>query len=103
MNPFLTGPIAPERNPPITPQYYQPRVYVIEDLTYGIETLVTTVDDHDYVVGQEIRLLIPFRYGAEQLNSQTGFVISVPQSDQVLVTINSMTANAFNTMRVFFP
>ena len=28
----MSGPIAPERNPPIHPEYYEPRVYTIEDL-----------------------------------------------------------------------
>lgn len=97
------GPISPENNPPIHPEYYQPRVYDIEDLVYGVNTLVTTTVDHDYVIGQLIRLVIPFTYGAQQLNEQQGYIIQIPSSNQVLVNINSTQANFFNPSPAYGP
>lgn len=91
----MSGPIAPERNPPIHPEYYQPRVYNISALTLGSTTTVTTSVDHDYVVGQLIRLLIPVTYGAYQISGQQGYVKSIPADNQVEVTINSQVCNAF--------
>jgi len=91
----MPGPRPPFTNPPIEPQYYAPRQYDIADLTLGVNTIVTTSVDHDYVIGQQVRLLIPEFYGSRQLNEQVGYVIAVPSSTQVTTTINSTNANAF--------
>ncbi len=95
-NAFNSGPLAPERNPPINPQYYEPSRFVIAAISEGINTIITTEIPHNYVVGQEIRLLIPVFWGAYQLNNQTGFVISIPSSTQVTVSIDSFGASPFS-------
>ena len=95
MDAFNSGPIAPERNPPINPQYYEPSQFVISSITMGYNTTVTTSVIHNYVVGQEIRLLIPQYWGAQQLNRKTGFVISILSSTEILVSINSLNASPF--------
>lgn len=89
------GPIAPENNPPITPQYYQPSVFDISAISLGVTTTVTTSVDHNYVIGQNTRLLIPFFFGLTELNGQQGLVIAIPAADQVVLNINSSNANAF--------
>jgi len=94
-NPFNIGPIAPERNPPINPQYYEPSRFVISAISEGITTIVTTSTAHNYVIGQEVRLLIPVWWGAYQLNNQTGFVIAVPSTTQVTVSIDSFDSTPF--------
>lgn len=91
----MSGPKPPYSNPPIEPQYYKPRQYVISALTLGVNTIVTTSVDHDYVIGQQVRLLIPEFYGSRQLNDQVGYVIAIPSTTQVTTTINSTNANAF--------
>ena len=93
--PLIFGPIAPESNPPINPQYYQPSVFDISAISLGSSTTVTTTVDHNYVVGQIVRLLIPMIYGSFQLNEQEGIVTSIPTSDQVVININSTNSNAF--------
>jgi len=95
--------IAPERNPPINPQYYQPRSYVISDLTRGVNTTVTTDVNHDYVIGQLVRLLIPNVYGTYQISGQTGYVIQIPAADEVVVNINSLNSDPFVTMPFYGP
>lgn len=89
------GPVPPETNPPIEPQFFQPSQFVITALTLGLTTIVTTSVDTNYVIGQQVRLLIPEPYGTSQINGQQGYVISIPASNQVEVTINSTQANAF--------
>ena len=89
------GPTAPESNPPIEPQWFKPSLFVIADISLGATTTVTTETNHNYVIGQQIKLLIPPTYGAQQINGQTGYVISIPSSDEVVVTINSLGINAF--------
>lgn len=92
----IVGPIPPESNPPINPQYYEPSRFVISALSFGTTTLVTTSVDHNYVIGQNIRLLMAPTYGAYQLNGQTGYVLSIPSTTQVVVGINSNNTDAFN-------
>lgn len=93
----IIGPIAPYSNVPIEPQFYQPRRFVISDITLGRTTTVTTETDHDYVVGQLVKLLIPKLYGAQQLNNVVGYVISVPSDDEVVISFNSIGFNSFIT------
>lgn len=84
-----TGPIAAYNNLPIEPQFYQPRFYFIDDISLGQTTTVTTTEDHDYVIGQQCRLIIPPLNGCRQLDEKTGIVISIPSSNQVVLNINS--------------
>lgn len=98
--PVIGGPIAPYSNVPIAPQNYQPSQFDITALSYGVTTTVTMANSTNnvapnYVVGQEIRLNIPEKYGANQLNGKSGFVISIPSSSQVEVAINSIGTNPF--------
>lgn len=95
MSAWFGGPTPAYNNPPIKPQYYEPSRFVISDLTYGETTTVTTSEDHNYVVGQLIRLLIPFQYGAQQLTNKQGKVISIPSSTQVIVDISSLDTDSF--------
>ena len=67
MNPIFVGPIAPERNPPIQPQDYKPKVFVIDQIVPINDefTGVVTDIDNDFVVGQIIRFVIPKRDGMQ--------------------------------------
>lgn len=94
--PLISGPIAPENNPPINPDYYVPRVFYISAIVEGSTTLITTTLDHNYVIGQTIRLTIPAPYGARGLNEQQGNVLSIPAPNQVIVSINSQGFQPFN-------
>lgn len=85
----IVGPIAPQSNPPINPQYYQPQRFQISNLSFGQTTTVTATAAMDYVVGQLVRLIIPPRFGSRQLNEAQGYVLSIPSSTQVVVAIYS--------------
>lgn len=93
--PLIYGPIAPENNPAIMAQYFKPSQFTISAISYGILTTVTTIENMNYVIGQQVRLTIPEAYGAQELNEQTGLVISIPASNQVVLSINSTNANTF--------
>lgn len=84
-----TGPIALGNNYPINAQYYIPQVFFISAIALGQTTTVTTVLNNDYVIGMECRLIIPPTNGCRQLNNQTGFVISIPAPNQVILNIDS--------------
>jgi hypothetical protein len=93
--PLMTGPISPENNPPIHPEYFKPQVFDIADIVNGQTTLVTMTKTHDYVIGQEVRFLISQLYNERQLNEMTGFVTSIPAANQVIVNIDSTFYDIF--------
>ena len=93
--PLITGPIPPYSNPPIEPQFYKPSQFVITAISLGITTMITTSVNNNYVVGQEIRLLIPPYSGARGLNGETGFVIAIPSPNQVTLDIDSIGVDPF--------
>jgi hypothetical protein len=97
------GPVPPESNPPINPQYYAPRQFFISNVALGTTTTVTTSVNHDYVVGQLVRLLIPPTYGCSQLNEQQGYVLSIPAANEVVVGIYSAGGNAFISSPTYGP
>lgn len=104
----IVGPIAPYNNVPIQPQYYQPSQFEITNLTYGLTTIVTMADgtndvSPNYVVGQLVRLLLPPKYGASQLNIKIGYVLSLPSASSVEVGINSMITDPFIATPTFLP
>jgi len=85
----LSSPIPIYQNLPIDADFYIPSRFVISDITLGITTIVETSVDHNYVIGQEIRLLIPSVFGCFQLNESQGNVLSIPADNQVEVSIDS--------------
>ena len=97
------GPIAPENNPPINAEFYQPSVFFISAITLGPTTIITTSVNHNYVIGQIVRVLITEFYGTWQISEQQGLVIAIPAPNQVTVTIDSTNANAFIANPPFGP
>ncbi len=102
-NTVISGPIPPYSNPPIEPQFFQPGVFIITAISLGQTTTVTTSVNHNYVLGQEVRLLLPSKYGASGLNEQTGLVISIPAANQVTLNINSSGIDPFIASPTFLP
>lgn len=95
------GPIAPESNPPINPQYYNPSRYIISAISLGATTTVTTTQDMNFVIGQLVRFIIPQNCGTVQLNAQTGYIISFPASNQAEIDINSANYDAFSASSTY--
>lgn len=95
----IKGPIALYSNVPIEPQFFQPWAFVVTAITRGVTTIVTmtipAITTLNYVVGQQIRLIIPPQFGCRQLNGQTGYVLSIPSATQVEVGINSLSSDPF--------
>jgi hypothetical protein len=92
---MVIGPIPPYSNPPITPQFFQPSRFVIIAITLGQTTTITTSVNHNYVLGQEVRIIIPPTFGSRGLNGQTGFVISIPAGNQVVLDTFSIGIDPF--------
>lgn len=91
----VTGPIPPYQNVPIHAEYYKPSRFVISAISLGLNTTVTTTANNDYVIGQLVRLIIPPQYGCRELNEVLGYVISIPNPNQVVININSIKSTPF--------
>lgn len=89
MGSMFPGPVPPYTNPPIEPQFYIPSRFVISAIGLGQTTTITTTEDMNYVIGQQVRLFIPPTFGSIQLNGLQGLVISIPDDDQVILNIDS--------------
>ncbi len=87
--PAIRGPVPPYSNVNINAQFYQPNRFVISGISLGVTTTVTTTANMNYVMGQLVRLLIPSSFGSTQLNQQEGYVVSLPASNQVVLSIDS--------------
>lgn len=89
----FSGPVAPESNPAIEPQWFQPSWFEISAISQGVTTTVTTLPafnvDNNYVIGQLVRFNIPFYFGIRQLDQQQGYVIALPATNQFTVDINT--------------
>jgi hypothetical protein len=102
------GPVPPFTNVPINSDYYQPSQFFIQDISIGLETTITTTVNHNYVLGQLVRILIPLStttIGSKtisiptcyELNEQTGNVIEIPAENQITLDLNSQFATPFAT------
>lgn len=89
------------------PYLYAPGVSFISGITTGTTTTIDTTTAHNLVVGQEVAFRIPSAYGTIELNSLPnsstpgspiyGYVVSVTDSNTVVVSINSTGYTAFNS------
>jgi len=86
---MLSGPTPPYSNPPIQPQNFKPSRFVISGIVLGTDTTVMTMSNMNYVLGQQVKLLIPSGYGCTQLNEASGYVIQIVSPTQVVVNIDS--------------
>lgn len=92
---FPPGPKPIYQNLPIEAQYYQPSRFVISAITLGSTTLVTTTLDVNYLIGQQVRFVIPPSFGTRQLNEKQGLVIDIPMPNQIVVNIDSSKYDTF--------
>src|SRR5208283_899948 len=90
-----TGPYAPYNNVPINAQYFAPSALDISGITTGLLTTVTTSVNHNYVISQQVRLIIPPSFGTRQLNESLSIVVSIPAPNQVVLNISSIGADPF--------
>ena len=64
------------------------RWQVISTITQAFPMVVTTVNNHDYPAGVEVRFNIPGMFGMTELNSLFGQILSVT-SDTMTINIDS--------------
>lgn len=82
-------------NPAIMPEDYKPSVFGITSITQEENPTVTTAVNHNFVIGQDVRFIIPVSYGMRQLNGRSAIVTSVPADNQFIAKINTSNFDAF--------
>lgn len=96
-NTVLSPPVPAFQNLPIQPQFYKPSQFIISAISLGTQTLVTTTLNVNYVIGQQVRLIIPPTFGTRGLNEQSAYVIGIPNPNQVLLNISSIGMDPFKS------
>ena len=98
--PYNIGPLAAERNPPITPQYYSPNIAQISTITSisRFSTKVVTTEDNEFVVGQTVRFVIPPQDGMRQINGQQAYIFSIDNATTFYVRLDAVAFDAFNAL-----
>ena len=86
----ISYPIPLYQNLPIDSDFYQPGRFDIEDITLGRTTIVETTVEHNYVIGQLIRLIIPPSCGCIQLNEVQAYVIDIPSEIEVRLQLDTV-------------
>lgn len=87
------------------PNLYSPGIVYISTISTGSTTTITTMSNHNFVVGQMVSFRIPSAFGTIQLNSPNsstgnpvyGFVTAVNSAVSFTVNINSSAYTAFNS------
>jgi hypothetical protein len=74
---------------------YTPAINDLDAITQANPALVTTVDDHNYVINQQVQFFIPPQWGMRQLNQLKGYVQTIPESDEFTVNIDTSQFDAF--------
>jgi len=91
----ISYPIPEYQNPPIQPQFFVPSNFNIQAITLGQTTTVETTVENNFVVGQQVRFIIPPSFGTRELNNVSGIVISLTSTTIFVVQINSYNMNPF--------
>jgi len=95
MTTIVTSPFPAFQNLPIHANFYNPNFFQISGITRGLTTLFETSIPHNFFIGQEVRFIIPARYGTTELSGKTGIVVSIPSSDEFIVRIESTSFTPF--------
>jgi hypothetical protein len=74
---------------------FQPANRQIASITQEPQALTTTTFAHNYIVGTIVRFFLPNGYGMDQLNLQTGTIVTIPSPTTFTVNIDTSNYNPF--------
>lgn len=94
-NTVISYPVPAFSNVPIHPEYFRPRIFDISAISIGLTTTITTSINHDYPIGQQVRMTIPPSFGTRGLNEKSAYVISIPAPNQIQLNIISIGYDPF--------
>jgi len=71
------------------------RTKVIESITNAFPMVLTTVEDHGYVLGMEVRFLIPSQFGMQELNKVDSVQVIAITADTLTIDLDSREFTTF--------
>lgn len=60
-----------------------------------VTLVIPPITELHYVIGQQVRLIIPPTFGCRQLNEQTAYVVAISEPNIVFLTLNSIGADPY--------
>lgn len=75
---------------------FVPKRREISAVTNDVTPTVTTTEDHGYIVGQKVRLIVPLSYGMH-LNYVQANILTVPTTTTFTVDVDTSNLSAYNT------
>ena len=75
---------------------FQPRRRLLSDVTNDLNALVTTTEDHGYIVDQILRFFIPSEYGMT-VEYEIATVLTVPSTDTFTVDLDTSLLEVYVT------
>lgn len=82
-------------NPTCQPENFQPSNFTVYQIDRAREATITTLNNNNFVVGQQVRLNIPRPYGMQQINGQGPLVTSIISPVQFTINLDTRTYDAF--------
>lgn len=100
---YFNAPRPAYSNPPIVPQYFRPGAYFITEVTKSSNAVITTNVANQYVVGQQVRFIIPNTYRMVQLNEKVGYVKAILSPTSFVTDIDTFQYNTFDPSPSYGP
>jgi len=79
---------------PFNPRYYPPARRIV-DIVQGASTVIALNVTHNYVVGQQVRIMMPAGWGMPQINGLLGTITAIGTA--VSTSTNTITVNIDST------
>jgi len=79
---------------PFNPRYYPPNRY-ITSISRAASAVITLSVQHNFTVGQEVRIICPSAFGMTQINNLLGVITAVGTAAQNTITVN-IDSSGFN-------
>lgn len=95
---FTCGPIAPQRNPAIREDYYSPQKHQIVSIVSNSfdNTQITTSNVNEFVLGQQVRFVIPSLCGMQELNGKSCYITQIVNPQTFIIDFDARYQDAFN-------
>jgi len=89
---------------PFNPLFYPPYRYICDAQSVGATTVLRLTVPSNYLVGQEVRVLMPDAFGMTQINELVGTVLAVDDTlgnQTITLNIDSSSFDAFDFPQTF--
>ncbi len=79
----------------MTTNSFVPKFYYLTMISNGQLAVVTTEEDHDYVIGQIVSFRVTAPYGMTQINNKQARILDIPSSNTFTIELDTTFYNPF--------